>query len=227
MIEMSRMFAILLSPMVLVPAGQHVPFYSAARAPVAVDAFYVDAFPVTNREFRAFVEQAPGWRRSRVKAVFADERYLETWRDDLSPPSAQDESPVTGVSWFAARAFCRSQDQRLPTTTEWEYAAAGEDPREILDWYSKPRPKAPPAVSSAPANALGIHGLHGLVWEWTSDFADPSGAADDRFVCGGAGAGAADPRDYAAFMRYAFRGSLEARFAVGTLGFRCAKDSMP
>jgi formylglycine-generating enzyme required for sulfatase activity len=84
-----------------------------------------------------------------------------------------------------------------------------------------------PPVASATANAAGVHGLHGLVWELTSDFASELVDGDGRFACGAASTGAADARDYAAFMRYAFRGSLEARFAVGILGFRCAKDLSP
>jgi len=43
---------------------------------------------------------------------------------------------------------------------------------------------------------------------------------DRRFFCGSGAVGASDFEDYAAFMRYAFRSSLEARYDVGNLGFR-------
>jgi formylglycine-generating enzyme required for sulfatase activity len=35
---------------------------------------------------------------------------------------------------------------------------------------------------------------------------------------------AGDKQDYATFMRLAFRSSLEARYTMRTLGFRCARD---
>jgi len=38
--------------------------------------------------------------------------------------------------------------------------------------------------------------------------------------CGSGAAGATDFEDYGAFMRYAFRSSLEARYNVANLGFR-------
>ena len=72
--------------------------------------------------------------------------------------------------------------------------------------------------------------LHGLVWEWTSDFNSVliSGESrkdvdkDSNLFCGSAAVGASDLMNYAAFMRYAIRGSLKARYNMSNLGFRCA-----
>jgi formylglycine-generating enzyme required for sulfatase activity len=85
-----------------------------------------------------------------------------------------------------------------------------------------------PAVGLGARNVYGVADLHGLVWEWTLDFnsslvtgesrADAS--LDRSRYCGSGAAGASDFQDYAAFMRYAFRSSLEARYSVGDLGFR-------
>jgi formylglycine-generating enzyme required for sulfatase activity len=44
-------------------------------------------------------------------------------------------------------------------------------------------------------------------------------------ICGGAAAGASDPASCAAFMRFAFRSSLEATYSLHHLGFRCARSS--
>jgi sulfatase modifying factor 1 len=43
----------------------------------------------------------------------------------------------------------------------------------------------------------------------------------DLFCASGALA-AIDKENYAAYMRYAFRGSLKAKYTVSNLGFRCA-----
>jgi len=45
--------------------------------------------------------------------------------------------------------------------------------------------------------------------------------------CGAGAAGATDFENYAAFMRYAFRSSLQASYCIANLGFRCAHDAPP
>jgi sulfatase modifying factor 1 len=151
-----------------------------------------------------------------------------------------ENAPVTGVSWFAARAYCRARGGRLPTEAEWELAAAGRpdglmDERElaeVLTWYGRPTPPALPSVGRTPANGWGAHDLHGLVWEWVEDFNASLVSVDNREQDGpdelafcGAGALSATAReDYAAFMRVAFRSSLLATSTTRNLGFRCAHD---
>jgi len=170
--------------------------------------------------------------------------YLKNWAGDLDPgTNASPNAPVTFVSWFAARAYAHSLGKRLPTLAEWEYAASagpnrpdGEnDPefkREVLEWYSTPTSARLAAVGAGRANFWGIHDLHGLAWEWVSDFntalvsgdaRDDSGA-DRQLFCGAGSRGAKDVGDFPAFMRYGFRSSLKADYCVHNLGFRCAKD---
>jgi formylglycine-generating enzyme required for sulfatase activity len=178
-----------------------------------------------------------------VKRLFADEGYLSHWAGELEPGAAQLDQPVTRVSWFAAKAYAAWQGKRLPTTDEWEYAArAGftmldgpKDPEfraAISEWYGSPSPSTLPAAASGRANVLGIRGLHGLVWEWTSDFNSAmvsdegrtGGSVERQLFCGSGATGAVDPGDYAAFMRFGLRSSLKASFTIHNLGFRCAKD---
>ena len=74
--------------------------------------------------------------------------------------------------------------------------------------------------------------LHGLVWEWTSDFNSALVTGDARgdtglerqLFCGAGSLGASDLGNYAGFMRFGFRSSLRAGYTVHNLGFRCAKD---
>lgn len=205
--------------------------------------FRLDVAPVTNSRFLAFVEANPQWRRSRVKPLFADSGYLSHWESDLVLGSGtMAEAPVTRVSWFAARAYCRDQGKRLATVAEWERAAAAgkDDPlawrkpghtARILQWYGRPTGRLSAVMQKEP-NFWGLHDMHGLVWEWTADFnsvlvgGDSRGGGDlDRnLFCGSAASGAVDPADYASFMRYAFRSSLKAGYTVSNLGFRCAGD---
>ena len=99
------------------------------------------------------------------------------------------DCPVESVSWEDAQAFIRKLNEmegknryRLPSEAEWEYAArAGTTTRyswgdEIgrnlancdgcgSQWDNK---KTAP-VGSFPANAWGLHDMHGNVWEWVQD----------------------------------------------------------
>jgi len=229
--------------MALVPAGTYTPLFKS-EGPIAVPAFYLDAYPVTRGDFLEFVRENPPWRRSAVKRIFADESYLRDWAGDLDLGPADPQSPVTRVSWFAAKAYAEWQDKRLPTLAEWEYAAAAsetnavglDEPRynqRILDWYSRPVRDVLPRVGSTFRNFYGVWDLHGLVWEWVTDFntalvtgeSRADAGLDRSLFCGSGAAGAAEFKDYAAFMRYAYRSSLKANYCVANLGFRCAKDS--
>ncbi len=207
---------------------------------VPVPAFDIDVHAVTNADYLAFVTAHPEWRRSKVKTLFADASYLRHWQGDLElGPRAPAASPVVEVSWFAARAYLKSVGKGLPTGDQWEYVAAASatrrdasrDPaflQKLRLWYGRPTPERLAPVGSTGQNAYGVADLHGLIWEWTLDFnsalvtgesrADAS--LDRKFYCGSGAAGASDFEDYAAFMRYAFRSSLEARYSVANLGFR-------
>jgi len=206
----------------------------------AVTAFDMDVTPVTNADFLAFVTAHPEWRRSSIKRIYADAVYLRHWRGDLDPgPGAPADSPVVYVSWFAARAYLSTVGKDLPTVDQWEYVAAASarardasrDPAllaALRDWYGRPTPPVLGGVGRTRPNAYGVADLHGLVWEWTIDFnaslvtgeSRADSALDRSRYCGSSATGASDFDDYAAFMRYAFRSSLEARYDIGNLGFR-------
>jgi formylglycine-generating enzyme required for sulfatase activity len=229
--------------MVELPTGLYRPFLKVkapndGESPAArrIEEFRIDVEPVTNAQFLDFVTAHPEWRKSRIKTLFADPRYLARWPSDiaLADEAARDE-PVTDVSWFAARAFCKARGLRLPSTDEWEYALAdaGRGQETVrarsLEWFAEPNGARPGAIGG-PANGYGLKNMVGLVWEWTEDFnayattaesRDPNGK-DGAAVCGGAAAGVADLSDYPAFMRYSMRASLKANYTADNLGFRCA-----
>jgi len=257
-IALPRLFAVVLAAtaalygavdttgMRTIPAGAYAPLVRSAKdaAQVPVAAFLLDACPVTNAEFLAFVTANPKWRRSQVSRLFADESYLGRWADDLTPgPRAPADAPVVDVSWFAARAYARWAGKRLPTTAEWELAAAAgyEQPdgrneeatrRDLYAWLARPVPAVLPAVGSLRPDFHGVRGLHGLVWEWVDDFNSALVTGESRadaglerdLFCGAGTVGARDPSDYAAFMRQALRSSLKASNTTTSLGFRCAQS---
>ncbi len=232
--------------MAIIPGGLYRPLFRSDSDPkeIPVKAFALDLHPITNAGFLDFVRANPRWRRSQVKRLFADENYLKHWAGDLElGPAITTNAPVTWVSWFAAKAFASWAGRRLPTTVEWELAAAASPARpdgrndaefkkQIAAWHSSPSPERLPPVGTGRANFFGVHELHGLVWEWVADFntamvtGDARGDAglERQLFCGSGSLGAKDVSDYAAFMRFGFRSSLKADYTVHNLSFRCAKD---
>jgi formylglycine-generating enzyme required for sulfatase activity len=228
--------------MLRVPGGAYEPLYAlAGEGTRTVAAFWLDERAVTNAEFLEFVTRHPRWRRSQAPRVFVDAAYLSDWSGDLALGDAPPDRPITFVPWFAASAYCRSLGKRLPSEAEWELAAnppaaseqaRAEARRVVLAFYARPRGPLPRAGLGAP-NEFGVRDLHGVIWEWVEDWnsalvpgdeRESKDARDERF-CGGGVAGASEADDYAAFMRFAFRASLEATYALHHLGFRCARSA--
>jgi formylglycine-generating enzyme required for sulfatase activity len=107
-----------------------------------------------------------------------------------------DNCPVEQVSWDGIQQYIQKlnassgQQYRLPSEAEWEYAArAGTSSKywwgdtashdyanygkdECCDGLAQGRDKwvntAP--VGQFPANAFGLHDMHGNVWEWVQDY---------------------------------------------------------
>ena len=164
---------------------------------VELPAFWLDAVPVTNRQYARFVEDG-GYRERRhwhdAGWAFAQEEQLEHpqfWRRDgdrwlrrrfghWEPLPANE--PVQHVCWYEADAYARWAGKRLPTEAEWERAATW-DPRAGKRRYpwgdEEPAPEqanlAARRFRPAPAGSLpdgaapcGAEQLLGDVWEWTS-----------------------------------------------------------
>jgi formylglycine-generating enzyme required for sulfatase activity len=101
---------------------------------------------------------------------------------------------VVGVSWFEAEAYARLAGARLPTESEWERAARGEDGRRY-PWGDAwdparahhrggARHTLPVGCFPSGRSPHGLWDAAGNVWEWTADPFDSAGTL--RSARGGA-----------------------------------------
>jgi len=85
--------------------------------------FYMDKHPVTNKQFRKFLDDS-GYRPSDPA------NYLKHWEN--GKPSKKDlNKPVVFISYEDALAYSAWAGKRLPTELEWQYAAQTPD---LRDW---------------------------------------------------------------------------------------------
>lgn len=229
--------------MAYIKGSRYLPLYGRDSTVVEVKDFEMDIYPVSNLEFVEFVKKNPKWQKSKAIKLFVDNSYLANWKNDLELKSSEKlDSPVTYISWFAAKDYCECQGKRLPTVDEWEYVAMADETtkdarikpkynEQILAWYEGSRTNVN-SIGKTPKNIWGVYDLHSLVWEWTLDFnsvlitgeSRKDTDVDSKLFCGSASVNATDLMNYAAFMRYAIRGSLKAKYSMKNLGFRCVKD---
>jgi len=188
---------------------------------VQLDRFYMDRVPVTNEQFREFVDRTGylteaerfGW--SFVFAGQLEQAAAEAeapaglpwwgkidganWRNPEGPDSCienRENHPVVHVSWTDASAYSEWAGKRLPTETEWEFAARGGLEQKLYPWGDELTPggkhlcniwqgefpnhntaedgyTAIAPVDAYPPNGFGLLSITGNVWEWCGDWFSP------------------------------------------------------
>lgn len=131
--------------------------------------------------------------------------------------------PVERVSWIEADTYCQRIGMRLPTESEWEYAAyGGVEHLSTLPslsasaWYSPNSDDQTHPVHEKEANEFGLYDMLGNVWEWVSDY----GTTSDGHVVKG-GSFYSLPGE----VRVADRQSAPAKLQHRDIGFRCAANT--
>lgn len=238
-----------------------------------LDAFRMDTYEVTNKQFKnymlstnrmlpyAWVSSGYAISEDQLNAldverlhkmvldVFAIEADTKKMNKEaliaamLKKQQEQDNYPVTGVNWFAAKEFCSWRNARLPSEAEWEKAARGSEGLEYPwgdSWDSdivkagnddKQNADLAP-VGSNPKNKspYGVFDMSGNVWEWVADWYEPYAGSDhqseafgkqNRVIRGGGGGG---HFALSYFFRGATRQFAEPEMESEDVGFRCVSD---
>jgi len=201
--------------------------------PMHVKSFWIDKYPVTNAQFKKFVDATHYHPQD-------DLNFLRDWRDGTFP-AGWENKPVTWVSLEDARAYAAWAGKRLPHEWEWQYAAQGTDGR-IYPWGNSwnqdfvPVPdksrtmRGPDAVDAHPkgASPFGVIDLVGNVWQWTEEFVD-------EHTRGGILRGGSyyQPQGSIWYFPQAYKLNEHGKLLMmapsmdrsGGLGFRCVQDA--
>jgi iron(II)-dependent oxidoreductase len=200
--------------------------------PMHLHSFYVDKYPVTNAEFKKFVDATQYHPKD-------DLNFLRDWKDG-NFVAGWENRPVTWVSIEDARAYANWAGKRLPHEWEWQYAAQGSD-RRLYPWGNEwdanavPVPdksrtmRGPDAVDAHPkgASQFGVMDLVGNVWQWTEEFVDEHTRA--AILRGG---NYYQPQGSIWYFPEAYKLSEHGKLLLmapsmdrsGTVGFRCVVD---
>ena len=153
---------------------------------VNLGAYLIDKYPVTNAEYRKFIESG-GYKKRDFWTQAGWDYVLETKPLDgdvvNSAMDGEDNCPVVNVSWYEAEAFAIYMGKRLPTEAEWEKAARGTDGRtypwgnefdktKINCAESKIEGTTPVTKCPQGQSFYGCFDMAGNVWEWTADWFD-------------------------------------------------------
>ena len=148
---------------------------------IYLDAYYIDETPVTNADYKRFVD-ATGCGVP-FNGVWKEAKPFNWDESRRTFPLGKGNHPVVLVSWDDAQDYAHWAGKRLPTETEWEKAARGglfldgdelrqqsnPSPRRYYPWGNEQPGKYSPRGNSP----YGVMDMAGNVLEWCADRWDP------------------------------------------------------
>jgi len=209
------------------------------------DSFCMDRRPVTNGQYKIFVDETGHKLPYITAAAYQLQGFLVhpynkvkefLWRGD-SFPTGRKNHPVVLVSYHDAVTYCEWKGNklwakyRLPTEEEWEKAARGTDGRIFpwgIKWIAENLNSGAHAGSTTSVNEFplgkspyGLYDMVGNTFEWTST--QWGGSSDDNETPKRVLKGCSWD-DLPGTCRVAMRHGRPASSKHILIGFRCVSD---
>ena len=232
---------------------------------VVIQSFLIDKNLVTVEDFRKFIDSSNYITEAEKfgNAIVYDDsvdiwKLLDgaTWQFPLGKSKiiAQENHPVTQVSWNDACAYCEFYNKTLPTEVQWEFAASerGEKKNQLYYWgnelvvdnkymsntwsYGYPDSiglqdgfKYTSPIGYFNSNSLGIFDMSGNVWEWCYNWHLPYEGNSQIFPAdlqGKAQRGGSFlcNPNYCHGFRLSARSASSPESSLFHVGFRCVKN---
>ena len=145
---------------------------------VRLNGFWLGRYEVTNAEFRLY---KPSHNSGYGGGAFNDKS--KSMNGDRQPACASWGTAKSYLQWLTKQG---GGTFRLPTESEWEYAArsggkpevyAGGEDVDMVAWYDKNSDDMTSDVGLKAANGLGLHDMSGNIEEWCEDVYDSNAYA--------------------------------------------------
>ncbi len=231
------------SNFVFIPGGEFimgkdssVPADFSPAHKISLDGFWIQQAEVTNQQYAQCVSDGKC-------DLPVQESKVPYWYEDAYDAN----HPVVGVTWFQANQYCSYIHSRLPTESEWEITARGQDGKSFPWGGDKPNcnylnfngclePAKPYDIRSFPfgTSDFGAMDMAGNVFEWVNDWyvkdyylsspsINPTGPLDGWKKVYRGGSYNSSEEEIGSYLRFA----LEPEKQTPDLGFRCVLQGDP
>ncbi len=172
---------------------------------ITIAPFWMSKYELTWAEYKQYMQLGDAFQAFEDEGIrkVTDDNQVDaiTSPSKLYEPSFtfgigdDPRQPAVSMTQYAAKQYTkwlsilRDESYRLPTEAEWEYACRagsttaynfGDDPKQLGEhgWFYDNADDATHLVGEKPANAFGLHDMHGNAAEWTLDAYTEEGYVD-------------------------------------------------